>query len=86
METFREQHALTDVNVKSLQRVVARWRSEHGELESALEVETLYKNKSSPTNVIKKEEPGTSASSTSRSVQESPRSRYITKKYIKYMC
>lgn len=75
VETFREQYAITDVNVKSLQRVVARWRSEHGEPESAHEVETLYKNKSSPTNVIKKEVPGTSASSASRSVQESPRSR-----------
>uniref|UniRef100_A0A0K8VFR8 Non-homologous end-joining factor 1 n=1 Tax=Bactrocera latifrons TaxID=174628 RepID=A0A0K8VFR8_BACLA len=73
MAMFREQYAAADVSVKSLQRVVARWRSEHGDAEC--ELESLYHNKSSPTNIIKKEEARTSASSASKSVQESPRSR-----------
>ncbi|XP_039961525.1 uncharacterized protein LOC120775415 isoform X1 [Bactrocera tryoni] len=73
MAVFREQYAAADVSVKSLQRAVARWRSEHGDAEC--ELETLYNKTSSPTIIIKKEEPKTSASSASKSVQESPRSR-----------
>lgn len=75
VKTFREQYAATDMNVKSLQRIVARWRSEHGEAETVREVESSPSNKGSPTNIIKQEEKGKSSSSVGKSVQESPRSR-----------
>lgn len=77
MKTFREQYAATDMNVKSLQRIVARWRSEHGEAETVREVESSPSNKGSPTNIIKQEEKGKSSSSVGKSVRESPRSRYV---------
>lgn len=75
VETFREQYADADMNVKTLQRIVARWRSVHGEEESTAVVDSSPSSKGSPSIVIKKEEPGTSSTSVSKTVQESPRSR-----------
>ncbi|XP_036318354.1 uncharacterized protein LOC118733179 [Rhagoletis pomonella] len=72
---FRERYAATDMKVKILQKLIARWRVEHGQTDSTQAAEISQSNTSSPTNIVKKEETERRLPSNFNKILESPRNR-----------
>ncbi|XP_067641478.1 uncharacterized protein [Eurosta solidaginis] len=77
VEKYREQYAATNMQVKSLQKIVRRWRAENADavVDSIGDVEPPTSSNSSFSIGVKKEEMETRSPSTHQNVLDSPRNR-----------